>query len=50
MVRAAIEALEELGETGFTGSVQLIIITGGDGTCNDDLEQIYEQQTAMVFN
>ncbi|MFK7805237.1 MAG: Calx-beta domain-containing protein [Anaerolineae bacterium] len=40
LVKAAIEALEELVDSGFQGVVQLIIITGGDGTCNDDLEQI----------
>ena len=49
MVRAAIEALEELGETGFTGRVQLIIITGGDGTCNDDLEQILRAANSYGF-
>lgn len=42
LVKAALEALEELVETQpeFSGTVQLIIVTGGNGTCNDDLEQI----------
>ncbi|MEM9774015.1 MAG: Calx-beta domain-containing protein [Chloroflexota bacterium] len=42
LVKAALEAIEELVDTQpeFSGLVQLIIVTGGDGTCNDDLEQI----------
>ncbi|MFT7585542.1 MAG: hypothetical protein ACI9EW_001970, partial [Cellvibrionaceae bacterium] len=40
MVRAAIEALEELADSGYVGTIQLVIITGGNGTCSDDLDQI----------
>ena len=36
LVKAAIEAVEDLGKSGFAGAATLVIVTGGIGTCGLD--------------